>query len=89
MAYFQKLITDILKDFNFAIAYLDDIIIFNRTAEEHLNHIKQILKRHQTPTIKHSSHKQHASTKNTYVHFLDSSDIIGNSLGILLRWPSL
>ena len=28
-AYFQELITGILKDFNFAIAYLDDIIIFS------------------------------------------------------------
>ena len=27
-AYFQELMTVILKDFNFAIAYLDDIIIF-------------------------------------------------------------
>ena len=32
----------ILKDFNFAIAYLDDIIIFSRTVEEHLDHIKQV-----------------------------------------------
>ena len=34
-AYFQELMTGILKDFDFAIAYLDDIIIFSRTAEEH------------------------------------------------------
>ena len=34
--------TVILKDFNFAIAYLDDIIIFIRTAEENLDHIKQV-----------------------------------------------
>ena len=39
-AYFQELMTGILKDFNFAIAYLDDIIIFRRTAKEHLSHIK-------------------------------------------------
>ena len=28
-AYFQELMTGILKDFSFAIAYLDDIIIFS------------------------------------------------------------
>ena len=33
-AYFQKLITKIWKDFDFEIAYLDDIIIFSRIAEE-------------------------------------------------------
>ena len=44
-AYFQELMTGILKDFNFAIAYLDDIIIFSRTAEEHLDHIKQVFEK--------------------------------------------
>ena len=38
--YFQKLMTAILKDFDFAIAYLDDIIIFSTTVEEHLSHCK-------------------------------------------------
>ena len=41
-AYFQKLMTGILKDFNFAIAYLDDIKIFSTTAEGHVSHIKQV-----------------------------------------------
>ena len=31
LAYFQELMTRILKDFDFAIAYLDDTIIFSRT----------------------------------------------------------
>ena len=43
-AYFQELMTGILKDLNFAIAYLDDIIIFSMTGEEHLDDIKQVLK---------------------------------------------
>ena len=41
-AYFKELITRILKDFDFAIAYLDNIIKFSTTAEEHLSHIKQV-----------------------------------------------
>ena len=36
-AYFQELSTRILKDFDFAIAYLDNMLIFNRTPEEHLS----------------------------------------------------
>ena len=44
-AYFQELMTRILKDFNFPIAYLDDIIIFSRTAEEHLSHIKKVFEK--------------------------------------------
>ena len=43
--YFQELMTGILKDFNFTIAYLNDIIIFSRTAEEHLLHIKQVFEK--------------------------------------------
>ena len=41
-AYFQELMNGILKNINCAIAYLDDIIIFSRTVEEHLDHIKQV-----------------------------------------------
>ena len=44
-SYFQELMTEILKDFNFAIAYLDDIIIFSRMAEEHLYHIRQVFEK--------------------------------------------
>ena len=39
-AYFQELMTGVLKVFSFAITYLDDIIIFSRKAE-HCSHIKQ------------------------------------------------
>ena len=38
-SYFQELMMGILKDFPFAIAYLDDIIIFSKTPQEHLSHI--------------------------------------------------
>ena len=44
-AYFQELMTGILKDFSFAIAYLDDIIIFSKTPQEHLSHIRMVFEK--------------------------------------------
>ena len=41
-AYFQRLINEVLTDCNFAIKYLDDIIIFSKTKEEHLQHLEEI-----------------------------------------------
>ena len=44
-AYFQKLINDVLKGCNFAMGYLDDIIIYSRTEKEHLEHLEEIFSR--------------------------------------------
>ena len=44
-AYFQELMTGILKDFSSMIAYLDDIIIFSKTPQEHLSHIRKVFKK--------------------------------------------
>ena len=43
--YFQELVTRILKDFDFAIAYLDYIIIFSKTADEDLLHIRKVFEK--------------------------------------------
>ena len=40
--YFQRLINEVLTDCNFAMGYLDDIIIFSKTEEEHLQHLEEI-----------------------------------------------
>ena len=42
---FQELMTSILKHFPFAIAYLDDIIIFSKTPQEHLSHICMVFEK--------------------------------------------
>ena len=44
-AYFQKLINDVLRSCTFAMGYLDDIIIFSRSEEEHLEHLEEIFNR--------------------------------------------
>ena len=62
-AYFQELMTGILKDFNFPIAYLDDIIIFSKTAEEHLDHIKQVFQKLRNTQLSIKLSKCHFFTK--------------------------
>ena len=45
-AYFQQLISIVLQDCSdFAMAYLDDIIIFSQNEEDHLKHIEVIFKK--------------------------------------------
>ena len=44
-AYFQKLINNILKGCNFAMGYLDNIIIYSRSEKEHLEHLEEIFTR--------------------------------------------
>ena len=50
-AYFQELMTGILKDFPFAIAYLDDIIIFSKTPQEDLSHIHMVFEKLRTANL--------------------------------------
>ena len=50
--YFQRLINEVLTDCNFAMGYLDDIIIFSKTEEEHLQHLEQIFEQLQKAGLK-------------------------------------
>ena len=42
--YFQHLMNQVLDNCSFAMTYLDDIIIFSETEEQHLAHIEEIFK---------------------------------------------
>ena len=46
-AVFQHMANDIFRDFLdiFTIIYLDDILIFSKTQEEHDEHVRQVLRR--------------------------------------------
>ena len=65
--YFQELMTGIMKDFNFAIAYLDDISILNKTVEVHLDHIKQVFKKLQSTHLSMKLNKCHFSQRKSSI----------------------
>ena len=73
-AYFQELITGVLKDLPFAMAYLDDIIIYSSTPEEHLEHIKTIFEK-----LRHAK----LSMKLSKCHFFaKETQYLGHILGV-------
>ena len=51
-AYFQNLMNKVLNGLSFTLAYLDDVIIFNETAEQHLKCIQIIFTRLKQANLK-------------------------------------
>jgi hypothetical protein len=51
---FQWIMNDILRDFlhKFVTVYLDDVCIYNRTMEEHLEHLRLVLQRFKEESLK-------------------------------------
>ena len=55
--------TGILKDFDLAIAYLNDIIIFSKTAEEYLLHMKKVFEKLRSAKLSMKLSKCHFFSK--------------------------
>ena len=64
--------TSILKDFNFAIAYLDDIIIFRKTPQEHLSHIRKVFEKLKSANL--------SMKKSKYNFFSKEIQYLGHTL---------
>ena len=62
-AYFQELMTGVLKDLPFAMAYLDNIIIYSSTPEEHLEHIRTVFEKLRDAQLSMKLSKCHFFTK--------------------------
>ena len=71
-AYFQELMTGILKDFPVAIAYLDDIIIFSKTPQEHLSHICMVFEKLWTANL--------SMKRSKMQFFLKGDTVLGSHL---------
>ena len=76
-AYFQELMIRILKDFDFAIAYLDDIIIFSKTVKEHLSHIRKVFEKLRSANLSMKWSKCHFFSKEVQYlgHILSTKGI--------------
>ena len=77
-AVFQRLMEKVLHDLNpeegpdFVEVYIDDVLIFSRTIDEHLEHLKQVLERLRSAGLK---------LKPTKCHFIRQSvDYLGHVL---------
>ena len=49
---FSRIMNQILGDLEFVVVYIDDICIFSKTAEEHIEHIKIVMKKLNEANIK-------------------------------------
>ena len=77
-AYFQALISKVLKGLHkFAVTYLDDIIIFSKDEEEHLEHLRIIFQRLKEASLKLKRSKcDFMKTQIQYLgHLISSSGI--------------
>ena len=67
VAYFLELRNKMLKDLPFAIAYLYDIIIYSKIAEEHFDHLEQVF---------HKLHNAELTMKLSECNFLCQGNLI-------------
>lgn len=63
-AIFQRCVNDILHEYigKFAYVYIDDVLIFSKTPEEHLEHVSTIIHALNRANMKISSEKSHLFT---------------------------
>eukprot|EP00253_Pinus_taeda_P034566 PITA_34566 len=92
-ATFMRLMDDVLRPFldDFVIVYLDDILIFSKTWEEHLKHVKQtldVLKREKLH-VKLSKCEFGKTSLNYLGHIVGDGELkIGPSkVAVIVNWP--
>ena len=52
LAYFQRLVNEVLSSLTFAFGYLDDILVFSPDMETHLQYLRLLLERLRSADLK-------------------------------------
>ncbi|MBW0475009.1 hypothetical protein O181_014724 [Austropuccinia psidii MF-1] len=90
---FQNLVNDLFSDFLaiFAVVYLDDIMAFSSSEEEHVKHVASVLQKLRENTLfsKASKCVFHASSVEYLGYFVpsDSLKIDSSNVQKILNWP--
>ena len=93
LATFQRLMNQIFREEldAFVLVYLDDMLIFSRTLEEHIQHIRKALKRLRAAKIYAKLHKcEFFKTKVEYLGFDVSPQGVQpnpNKVKAVVEWP--
>jgi len=65
---FQRYMDSVFRDFGFVVTYIDDILVFSKNEEEHLQHLRQVCSRLSSIGLK--VNKSKCSLMQTTVNFL-------------------
>ena len=91
---FMRLMIELLKRFldKFVIVYLDDILIFSKTKEEHLDNIRQVLQRLKEEklliNLKKCSFMQEEIVYLGFVISADGLKMDPKKVKSILEWPT-
>ena len=91
---FQRLMNEVLVEFigKFVIVYLDDILIFSRSKEDHLKHVELVLKKLKETKLKINLEKcEFCKTELVYLGFVISQGCLKmdpSKVDAILNWPT-